>query len=804
MSSKSGFGRGLLYAAVVAAMVLALVPRGTSAAPAAQQGGSRLFPETNQTVSGRFLEVWSQNGDYATNLYINGLPLTDKHPEINLDDGKTYQTQWFERARFEEHPENTKPYDVLLGRLGAFVAEGRKDAPFTKVPKPATGTWFQETGHTISGDVETYFNKYGGIAQFGFPLSEPFTEQSKDDPTKSYTVQYFERQRMELHPENKGTIYAVLLGRLGAEQKDQTARPDTPVTRGTNPVDVLRIGRGQDPGTMMPYTDNTLIGTYMRGFVFDSLTTRNEKAQVLPDLALYVPTIENGGAYWVGTGDAKHLVVKYKLKRGIKWADGTDFTSNDILFTFKLWLNPDFPAASRQGAQVFSTVDNPDAYTLICSFLTWPQAQALIARDAATYGFMQSFVDQKIPVTQPLYNEQFGAILPEHTLGSMAPGSIDGSDYSLTPFGTGPYKVSKWETGQEMTLDANPNYNVFVDKPVIKQIYSPLFADNKQLGVGMDTNNIDMATSESLTPDLLPSLLAIQQKGKVKVYNIASAGYEHVDFNTQKAPFNDVRLRQAVAFALDVNAINQAVFGGGVTLINSYIANTSWASIENPDNMAKFPDIASKLPKYTFNVDKSKALLDAAGWVPGSDGIRVKNGQKLSIHWLTTTKAYRKQIATIQQQMLAAVGIESIPDIKPSGQVFAEPPDGPLYSGSYGDFGVVVFAWAFTTDEPAAVGTFDTTQIPSAANGFAGGNDVFYSNPTADGYARAAEAALGHSDARIQAYMQHQLIIAQDLPSYPLFSLPTTWLAKNTIQNFKPDAYQFNYNAQQWYLEKGQ
>ena len=102
------------------------------------------------------------------------------------------------------------------------------------------------------------------------------------------------------------------------------------------------------------------------------------------------------------------------------------------------------------------------------------------------------------------------------------------------------------------------------------------------------------------------------------------------------------------------------------------------------------------------------------------------------------------------------------------------------------------------------MGTFDTTQIPSAANGFAGGNDVFYSNPTADGYARAAEAALGHSDARIQAYMQHQLIIAQDLPSYPLFSLPTTWLAKNTIQNFKPDAYQFNFNAQQWYLEKGQ
>jgi len=239
-----------------------------------------------------------------------------------------------------------------------------------------------------------------------------------------------------------------------------------------------------------------------------------------------------------------------------------------------------------------------------------------------------------------------------------------------------------------------------------------------------------------------------------------------------------------------------------VTLINSYIAPTSWASIENPDNVAKFGSIASQLPKYNYDPAKAKSLLDAAGWTVGADGIREKNGKKLKIDWLTTTKSYRKSIATIQQQMLRAIGIDSSPDPQPAAQVFADPPDGPLYSGSYGDYGVVVFAWAFTSDEPAAVGTFDTSQIPAEANSNSGGNDMFWSNPAADKFAEAAESALGHSDARIQAYMNHQLAVAKDVPTIPLFALPTTWMARNDIQNFKPDAYQFNWNTQQWFLPK--
>jgi len=316
---KSGFGRLVVYLAVVAALLVAALPRSAGAAPA-DQGASRTFPETGKTVAGRFLEVWQSQGDYATSLYINGFPITDKKPEVNYTDGKTYQTQWFERARFEEHPENKAPYDVLLGLLGVYAAEGRKDTPFKGVAKPATGTYFAETKHSISGAIETYFNKYGGVKQFGFPISEQFEEASKDVAGKSFTVQYFERQRMELHPENKGTQFEVLLGRLGAEQVSQTAEAfRTYQNDAGTAVDNVRVGMSQEPDTLWSATSTLYVTTIVLGPVENSLVYRDEKNNWHGDLAYFFPTIDNGGAFYAGAGKDERLVVKYKLKRGVKW-----------------------------------------------------------------------------------------------------------------------------------------------------------------------------------------------------------------------------------------------------------------------------------------------------------------------------------------------------------------------------------------------------------------------------------------------------------------------------------------------------
>jgi hypothetical protein len=183
-----------------------LPPTSNPAQSATPALGSTFFAETGHTLSGAFRTYWQTNGGLA----IFGLPLTEEFVETNPDDNKPYTVQYFERARFEYHPENAAPYTVLLGRLG--LRQHAQDAPAT----PLLGaSYFPETGHNLGGSFRTYWQANGGLAVFGLPTTEEFTETGSDG--KPYTVQYFERNRFEFHPEN-APPYDVLLGLLGRQE----------------------------------------------------------------------------------------------------------------------------------------------------------------------------------------------------------------------------------------------------------------------------------------------------------------------------------------------------------------------------------------------------------------------------------------------------------------------------------------------------------------------------------------------------------------------------------------------------------
>ncbi len=161
-----------------------------------------------------------------------GYPRTAEIREGNPADGRIYTVQWFERNRFEWHPESkgTK-YEVLLGLLGnQLVINRRNEAPFQRVPDPgaADRRYFAETGHTLSNSFKLYWEQHGGLELYGSPLSEEFSEVSATDK-QEYIVQYFERNRFEYHPENKGTAYEVLLGLLGNPSVGDPGTPEAPV-----------------------------------------------------------------------------------------------------------------------------------------------------------------------------------------------------------------------------------------------------------------------------------------------------------------------------------------------------------------------------------------------------------------------------------------------------------------------------------------------------------------------------------------------------------------------------------------------
>jgi uncharacterized protein YkwD len=219
------------------------------AIPALAQSGCRAFPETGHQACGRILSYWDANGG----LSVFGYPIADQAAQPI--EGQTFQAQWFERNRLELHPENAAPYDVLLGRLGADALD-RAGRDWTRFPKgdPAAPHYFAATGHAIDPRFWPFWSSHGlefdgqpgvsereSLALFGLPLSEPAPEISPTDGN-TYVTQWFERARFELHPENAGTPYEVLLGLLGAELSPSAPQP-APPTFATRVVDLVNQER---------------------------------------------------------------------------------------------------------------------------------------------------------------------------------------------------------------------------------------------------------------------------------------------------------------------------------------------------------------------------------------------------------------------------------------------------------------------------------------------------------------------------------------------------------------------------------
>ncbi len=190
---------------------------------------TQCFPQTGVCVADRFLTFWEKHGGLA----IFGFPLSDQRSERSAEGA--FVSQWFERERFELHPQNPAPYDVLLGRLGdeQLKRQGRDWRSFPKGTAQSGCLFFESTGHTICEPFLSYWKSHGlefdgqrGISQpeslalFGLPLSEP-TDETNSSGDRVLT-QWFERARFEYHPKN-APAYQVLLGRLGAEQYDPAA-----------------------------------------------------------------------------------------------------------------------------------------------------------------------------------------------------------------------------------------------------------------------------------------------------------------------------------------------------------------------------------------------------------------------------------------------------------------------------------------------------------------------------------------------------------------------------------------------------
>lgn len=287
------------------------------------QTDQRCFPETGFCIAGRIRQFWEQNGG----LPVFGYPITAQQEEAI--EGQPFQVQWFERNRLELHPENARPYDVLIGRLGVNRLEQQERDWFT-FPKsePQDGCrFFAETGHNMCGDILAAWRASGlefdgqpgtseaeSLALFGLPLSDVQTEEIEGQP---YQVQWFERARFELHPEN-APPYNVLLGLLGNEVHGP-AMPPPP-----SPV----VGTGSIKGRVFRSDTNAAI--------VDATVELND-ASLAPD----DPTSEVAEASTNSQGQYQFTGVKsgrYYMSIAARFRNRADMPCDSVGFTQDGWF----------------------------------------------------------------------------------------------------------------------------------------------------------------------------------------------------------------------------------------------------------------------------------------------------------------------------------------------------------------------------------------------------------------------------------------------------------------------------------
>jgi peptide/nickel transport system substrate-binding protein len=514
----------------------------------------------------------------------------------------------------------------------------------------------------------------------------------------------------------------------------------------------------QEPGSLFPLFDKADVARTASEPIYDGLINRDSKDNSYPEVAWYAPTIENGGAYFAGVSDDRHLVVKYKLRRGIKWSDGVEITTADALYHHKLALDPNSPVPDRTLYEKIYYVDSPDRHTVIFNYMSHVQARDLYnkSKDKERVAFLKQFVDERRPVTDPMYN-MVGNILPSHILSKLRPERMLSSEYARNPVGNGPFKVERWDPGSQIVLVQNPNYNL-TDKPPLKRIVIRLIADQNQVLAQLRSGALDAATR-----DVFPNPMAALGNwgADPKVVYAPSYAWERIDFNLDRPIFQDKAVRQAIAHAINRQKIIDEVMLGKSPVQHTFISPASWASMQNPDFArgweSKFP-----VKKYEHNPDLANQMLDKAGWARGPDGIRTKGDVTLSfVYAAVSGNRASRQIAELVVRDLKAAGVDARIQYVTSCPGY---PDCDYLRKRQHDLA----AYAAPSSADPSGSNYDSRNIPTPENQYRGTNYSGYRNPRFDELSRAAANELDRTK-RAPLFAEMQAIWAEDLPAVPLY-----------------------------------
>lgn len=517
----------------------------------------------------------------------------------------------------------------------------------------------------------------------------------------------------------------------------------TPQTPGAprNAVPTVRFAIAADPQTLDPlfaHADAGGVEQQLARLAFEPFIDVDERGRLVPVLLERIPTVENGDL----SRDGRTIV--YRLRRGVRWHDGVPVSARDVLFTLHAIVDPRNPVRARTGYDRVARAEQLDPRTVR---ITLREAWAPAVATLFGYG------------TAPQY------VLPAHLLEHEA--RLDRAPFGGQPIGNGPYRLASWKRGDRLVYEANPQYWRGVPRLArleVRVVPDPGSNFTALQSGGVDWNLLSPAQWQSVRtrPDLAFRFVPL-----ALVAGIA--------LNTAHPPLDDVRVRRALAAAIDRRAISDKITFGRYLPIDTAQPLGSWAH-----------DSVARLPAY--DPSASDRALDAAGWRRGPDGIRTKNGKRLALVYVQFPESQTGvRVAAFVERALRLRGVDTTIKSVSNAKLFLPAADGGVLAG--GAYDLAYVPW------PMGVDPDDSALLTCAGSA----NIMRWCDAEVDTLEARALAAPTQVERRA-LYARIQRRVAAAVPIVYLFDPAYVYAYRPQLEGFGPSAFSPTWNAHAWRL----
>ncbi len=488
-----------------------------------------------------------------------------------------------------------------------------------------------------------------------------------------------------------------------------------------------------EPSNLLPVLSSDSASSDINSLVYNGLVRYDKDLKLEGELA----------ESWEVSPDG--LTITFRLRKGVKWQDGSPFTAADVLFTYQTYIDPKTPTAYAESYRQVAKAEAPDEYTFRVHYAQ-PYAPAL---------------------------ESWGvSILPRHLLAGV---DITKSPLTRAPVGTGPYRFISWSPGEKLVLEANPDY--FEGEPYIKRVVYRIIPDLSTQFLELQSGGLDFM---GLTPLQYKTQTETSQfQRSFNKYRYLAFGYSYLGYNLERPMFRDKRVRQALTYAIDKQEIIQGILLGlGQAATGPYKPDT-W--VYNP-----------KVRIYPHDPAKAKALLAEAGWKDSDgDGILDKDGQPLAFTIVTNQgNDLRVKTGEIIQRRFREIGVDvklRVIEWASFLKEFINP----------GNFDATILGWT-GGPEPDQFDIWHSSKTGPRELNF-----IHYRNPEVDALLEQGRRTFSQAD-RKQIYDRFQEILAEDQPYTFLYDSDALPAVAKRFRGVVPAPAGIRYNFIKWYVPKSE